>query len=258
MKIISKFKDYYDGGQALGIDKTLVFNRFVEVFGIETLTGFEKLDRSAWEVLPEAMHIVLDDRSVYDSRYRITLEYSAIGFCGRLYPFVSFVTQQEGQDRQRNTFYQSKSFTKHLEKLLVKFPKSRFVNEFYQCEPPTSREISNYLSHPVFQQDYVSWFQQLKAPIFLFTDDLSDYTEAKEDKVVINKSNLVYVVTNPVLKALEFYKVLDTYSCFQELSQFLSGVLTFREDIKDNLSDKDKIRQHGFDLKYGFRKRPEK
>ncbi len=73
------------------------------------------------------------------------------------------------------------------------------------------------------------------------------------DKSLIYRRNGLYVALNPSLKALEFYRVKDSYSAFQEIAQYLGGVLTKRESIENKLSDIDKIKQHGFDVKYGFR-----
>ena len=51
--------------------------------------------------------------------------------------------------------------------------------------------------------------------------------------------------------------MVDTYTAFQEIQMYISGVLGTNEDGHDtNQTEKEKVRQHGFDPKYGFRTRP--
>ena len=53
MKIISKYKDFYDGAQALGIDKTLLYKRFQETHTVESLPNFNPFNENIWKNLPE-------------------------------------------------------------------------------------------------------------------------------------------------------------------------------------------------------------
>ncbi len=64
-------------------------------------------------------------------------------------------------------------------------------------------------------------------------------------------------VINPKLKDLQFYKVFDAFTAFQEISMFLGGVLGVGEKEIIEIEDKYKIGQHGFD-KWSFRKEPTK
>lgn len=58
---------------------------------------------------------------------------------------------------------------------------------------------------------------------------------------------------NPSLKAYKFMKVVDPYSAFQEISQFISGVLGNSEKQTVDISDENRLLQHGFDKKFSFR-----
>jgi len=66
------------------------------------------------------------------------------------------------------------------------------------------------------------------------------------------------LLVNPNLKQLNFQSIKDAYSCFQELQQFISGVLSDTETHENRSTDKEKITQHGIDPKFGFRTRPKK
>lgn len=59
------------------------------------------------------------------------------------------------------------------------------------------------------------------------------------------------------LKDLQFYKKLDPFTTHMEIQSWLSGVLPFNKDVVD-ISDRDKIRKAGFDVKTSFRKPPGK
>jgi hypothetical protein len=62
-----------------------------------------------------------------------------------------------------------------------------------------------------------------------------------------------YEITNvPELKKLNFQTVKDPYTAMQELSMFIGGVIPRQAPEMVNISDKDRIAQHGFD-KFSFR-----
>jgi len=61
------------------------------------------------------------------------------------------------------------------------------------------------------------------------------------------------VESNVNLRELGFPKVMDPYTAFQEISMFIGGVLGNHEKEVTELTEKDRIQQHGFD-KWSFRK----
>lgn len=68
-------------------------------------------------------------------------------------------------------------------------------------------------------------------------------------------SNLL--VLNPSLRDLKFHVVRDTYTTYQDIFQYVAGVLNCKENEMVKISDKDKIAKHGMD-KWSFRKMPTK
>lgn len=59
------------------------------------------------------------------------------------------------------------------------------------------------------------------------------------------------------LKDINFPKILDAFTAYQELSMWVGGVLPKNENGMATISDKDKVAKHGFD-KWSFRKMPHK
>lgn len=67
-----------------------------------------------------------------------------------------------------------------------------------------------------------------------------------------SRDNLIFY-HNPCLKNYDCSKILDPYTAYQELSQWVDGALA-EPDAPEPLVDKVRIQQHGFDLKTSFRK----
>lgn len=63
------------------------------------------------------------------------------------------------------------------------------------------------------------------------------------------------ITLGPNLKELGFHKIKDTYTAYQDIFQYVAGVLNQRENNMVKISDKDKIHKHGFD-KWSFRTMP--
>lgn len=64
-------------------------------------------------------------------------------------------------------------------------------------------------------------------------------------------------INHACLKEVELYKRIDPATAHMRVSSFVSGVLPFQRETVE-LSDKDRIRKAGFDLKGSFRKEPGK
>ncbi len=62
---------------------------------------------------------------------------------------------------------------------------------------------------------------------------------------------------NPILKDLEFFRVVDAYTAFQEVETFISALIGMEVPPIVEISDQSKLLKHGYDPKYSFRKLPE-
>lgn len=78
-------------------------------------------------------------------------------------------------------------------------------------------------------------FLRYKCPVFVFQD--------------------MRYVLNPRLADYHFQKVKDSFSAFQEVFQYISGVLGTNENPMVTISDKEKRDKKGFD-NWSFKKRP--
>ena len=255
MRIISKYKDYYDGIQSLGMDSKLVYERFDKVIGIAKLKNYKQFENGLWESYLTVQFINLLGEKYKD--YRIKTEFIPIGFCGKIYPCISFLHLNKEEQIKRVTTYSTEETIEYIQKIKDKFGKIEYIEEYNQGCNPTENELNKYFNHKVYQQKYSEWFQEIEAPIFRFTENPELKYDMKQRRW-LNKNDLIYVNKNLQLEPYQFFKVKDSYTAFQDLSLFLGGILTKRETIENKLTDKDKVKQHGFDLKYGFRTRPKK
>jgi len=72
----------------------------------------------------------------------------------------------------------------------------------------------------------------------------------------IRRTNSDFITLNPVLKDVDFYRRMDTYTAYQELLMYLSNK-AYPEKVSPVLSDVLKAETHGVN-KYSFRKDPTK
>lgn len=72
---------------------------------------------------------------------------------------------------------------------------------------------------------------------------------------IIHVGGRGWAKTYPKLADLQFYKVIEPWRAYQELSMFL-GNIAAPDRVPVTIADRDRVQQHGFDMKYGFRTRP--
>lgn len=250
MKIISNYKDYYDAAQAYGIQQDLIYKRFQEEVEISRNPKWMNISKNGYLIPVE--RILLDVNSYYDAHgyygthhNYIEVDYTILGFCGNIYEGITLQKYENNNLISQDTFYELEGIEKYILNIQKKHKKSLAFEGW--SEQPSGNSINEinfqeFFKYNLCNQKNIDIFQEIQAPIFT-----AKYEE-----------NKVKIIKNPNLKNLGFYRVMDTYLCFQEISQFLGGVLVMQENIDSNLSDLDKVKQHGFDEKYGFRKRPKK
>lgn len=256
MKIVSKYKDYYDGVQAMGFDEKLVFVRHQELKSFKKPNSYNKFREGSDDTL-ELDRINLETSNYEPEQEHIDCYELIIGFCGKLYPGIIFKHVKNEQVVSKKVYYDSKGVLSYIDKLKSQYRKLYFRCSFYNyyLPEPIKELLDQHFNQNCFKANYEDWFQDFNTPIFRIVQkpNMNDLTKHQ-----YGKDEIIHIELNPKLKDLEFYRLKDNYSAYQELSQFLGGVLSKRDKINDNLTDIEKVHQHGFDKKYGFRTRPPK
>lgn len=247
MKIISKFRDYYDTAIQAGMtDETLVFKRFTKV---EEVRNSPELNRRQFKIDPKEIEELRQlNESVYVPSYLI-LETGLLYFCGKVYPFVR--TNYDKQRFVKDCYYYS-------------------IDDLFEQYPFLRGPIKNH-SRVFYSTDQLLYehFKQEPYPGRWF---VQDYREANKKflKYLLEErcpyavkdyaQGIVYyprIVYYPKLADYEFFKVFDLYSCLQILEQYLTNELQPPDLVDVNISDDLKAHSHGFN-KWSFRKEPTK
>jgi len=237
MLIISKKKDYYDGVVgSVGVDKTIVYERKYQELEENDVNFPEEFDRpesyhpKEESILRKLWHFGLIDKKKYIGETPII-----VGFCGKLYIGWKF-------HKEIKTKY-------HYDENEIK---TDFIYDYDEIKNFIEQKSWNLhlddIVNDIINYNAIDIFRRYNTPIFVYD---YDYYYSKYGGVIPK----FYV--NPRLKDFEFYKVFDTFTAFQEIQMFISGVLGSGEKEIVEVEDKHKISQHGFD-KWSFRKEPTK
>jgi len=234
MRMISKIHDYYDGVARNTInDKTYTFVRNGSVL--------ENID------VP-----YLGTISFNSPECDITFQLIVVGFCDKIYPGLEVAHYDKSTyESTISYFYDLESvkcgidfdvipdvakhrcsmqlnIKKRLENWLTN-GRSIYYSPLYHHPPHDIR--CNLTLKNLFYEHGVAYFKVSSHPI--------------------KKSMNVQLY--PILKDCQFYKIFDSYSCFQQIEQFLTNQLIDRDKIDAIIPDVMKIHTHGFD-KWSFRK----
>ena len=163
------------------------------------------------------------------------IEYSLIGFCGKIYPVIllSLGCHKTIGD-SLIAIYDKNELSKYLSKDDT-YPE----REFSRWLDLTSINYSSFTDYNKESfRALLSIFERIKGPIFqIKCDENFDHLDFENA---------------PELQEVQFQKVFNPYSAYQEIRMYLGSVLTKPEKPMLTISDRDKIQQHGFD-KFSFR-----
>lgn len=242
MRIVSKFHDYYDGVARQGVDLSIIYLRESFRYDFE-----RKTYPTIYDILPKITYqyftINLDHRRSNEND-KLTLTYMVLGYCGELYPLVEIRASSSivGSCPEEYTYVYS---LEELEKVLLNKYELHF--SFKNRERKYSRIRASASDLPsLFGQDLSrlkTFFTEYNCPTFLFFDNVP--------------GRFPSIATNVCLKQLQFFKVKDAFTCFQDISMYVSGVLRSPTPVMVQISDEDKLSKHGFD-EWSFRKLPTK
>ena len=238
MYIISKHKDYYDGVVgSVGMDKTLVYERnTVEITESKLmLKEFQASRNRGWmgtnrdNPFLNICHAGIDSKK---TKKYTDEDFFIVGFCGKLYLGWKLYYKEKEWDALGYDDVVKTDIVYGYENV------KDFIRESYWRGhlKDDIEYVENY--------DPINMFRELNTPVFIY--DSERRKPRTSDALTID----------PILKDYEFYKVVDAFQAFQEISMFIGGVLGRGEKEIIVVEDKYKIAQHGFD-KWSFRKEPE-
>lgn len=257
MNIISEFQDYYDIGLSLGIDKSISYIRNQHESNGELLIPDLKANsgwgKPSWRhhVFSRVLRVPADFHSPHTGEDWAApngqaLEAFFVGFCGKFYPMIRYRTKF-GIDieTEYDYLYSESDVIGALDKSPFNHSRHRFRYGygFHAHHGKTELELSLMFIRrgPI---ERIDPFVKLNAPIILLN--------------LTGKSTLeAAVTTNIQLKGIKFFRCMDSYAAFQEISMFISGVLGVGEPEILEISDTDKRDSKGFNNS-SFKKRPGK
>lgn len=163
---------------------------------------------------------------------------AVLGFCGKFYPFMfrSF-------NGKIDTFIWS------VEEAL-KFATQSKRKRWYSSSLSSEIEMKQFFDKKYPELEEL--FHKHRAPIFGFEPAGRIYSWTR------NQAPYRTLVLNPSLKDIQFYKVKDPITAFQDIYMFMSGVLGAPPKPPEPISDKIMAASKGHDGEYSFRKPPGK
>lgn len=219
MKIISKGHDYYDSVRAYGTDDTIKYIRKKQVFQKDTPEY-----NSVYNVfrLQELRHV----RAYED----FMTNYWIVSFCGKIVPITKYYL---------SGLYHICHSIKAADKVVINHCDKKQQGLWYikssRYRDSLRTRALRIFNHATLNTEDLH--HKFKSPIIMY--------ERYYDRVVIN----------PILREIEFFRYMDAFTTYQELAQYVGGVLSNTSTPPEKVSDEDKRDMHGFD-KWSFKTMP--
>lgn len=258
MRIVSKFNDYYDSVMGHGQDLGTVYVRTPkEITDIDLLKDLSETrdwrvhgrGRGRLEIKLPRPKVPHEVRLNGDSKYSsLRFGTEIVLFCGKVYRGIRIeaihqrpIVVEGGWHSSETEYFYSYADLEEFLHSCGKLVKDIYRSNFSGSDLSSVRELESFLSK-------------------------QGTSEVEESLIKHRIVTARYVWTNferrewiwqqdESLKSVKFFKVKDPYTAFQELDMYISGVLGQQGKETINISDKDRIYQHGFDG-YSFRKPP--
>lgn len=222
MLIISKFKDYYDSAIGVGgIDKSLVYQRTIIEIEADIFSEYFREFCTTYGLNNLPFNYWGDRREDGLKEYIPFI----IGFCGKLYVGYIFKYSSKTFDNPNGIELQKAVYDFEDVIKVLKIDKKSHLHQ----------RLKNFFD--LQGKEDLRIFTKYRVPVFCFE---------------FQPGNKQVLVLNACLKDCEFYRILEPFQTHQEIEMFLSGVLGKEEKEIIEISEKDKIIQHGMD-KWSFR-----
>lgn len=229
MKIVSPFKDYYDGIQGLGIDKSILYIRkTVEILYENTDDIGEK---------PKGIPVFYSVmRPSTNASLNYFVEPVTVGFCGKVYLLFG-VYEQRFSGAEKLHFFTT---VEKAQKAAIEFEtpanRKKALAEYFEGGggKGLAIDVKEWLDkyHLIGDKPFIT----LNTPIFLTR--FEGYTRVLE--------------VSPRLKPFSFAKHVNPYAAYQEIAQYITGPLAKEISPPQIIDDVVLAEGKGFN-KYSFR-----
>lgn len=240
MRIIGKTRDYYDSVRAFGIDPNCVYIRKREELDISDIKfDFDRVFYTQNIGIKQCFPFnTFIDRCNNNFSHKLYI----IGFSGRLYPCFKLMYEDLSKfqpEKYISYMYNISDImyflTKHKLKRTIEIFKGK--GRWNSFTEDNINNIFNFLKEK--EKECEELFHLERIPTFVLD---------------VNNKKLVW---NEILADYQFYKVVDTFTAFQELAGYISGVLGGQSPKMVDISNDDMIHKKGFD-NMSFKKAPGK
>jgi len=246
MRIISKFHDYYDSIQSVGYDPELVYVRKQTTGRISKVSGWGVMGNPKFDMPLDMPHFsesfiehIRGMRHTYGFRSYMPADFTLflVGFCGKYYLGGTHVTHDSTFTYEPTATTQTFYDYDQADEYFLTYHKSK-------KQKPKRYPILKRLGESSITpfNDSIEPFRIINAPCFL---------------VPLHLMHDMEVTVNPCLADYQFYRLFDTYTAYQEIAMFLSGVLGWPENATVDISDTDMRDAKGFD-DWSFKTPPSK
>jgi hypothetical protein len=230
MRIISDFHDYYDVVQAAGQDQSLIYFRKPEEEEVSNYS-LPVIEWSVWA----------------SDRKRIQIQEHSIGFCGKVYPAILLTQVTSNKSALCYNLLEVDAFIEsNYRKREVQEYRAKTKRPWrYSWQSNLRREVyESFFTQCAAKKDaFAEMFVEKQCPVWIGTV-LERAWRRCTGKITYNGS----------LKELEFFRLCDTYTAFQEIAMFLGGLAVPLKQIPE-VPDKIVVGIKGFD-EWSFRKQP--
>jgi len=247
MRIFSKFHDYYDKVLSYGIDPNVIYERKEE-----DIT--EIVDKNPYikDTLSQIHDNIFDFKieRINSPELQIIFK-NIILFCGKIYFCIKISYKVRGVEQYIDTIHEYIYTFDTFERAINKYskinleygiPSGIFDGSRGKLIEASKRFKSLFDRQGVTSDIIIPFHFELDSPIIVIDYDML-FTYKRKINIYKDKK----------LKDVEFFKAVNPFKAFQELSMFIGGVMGGKSPITIEVSDKDRIAKHGFD-KFSFRK----
>jgi hypothetical protein len=232
VRIISKFRDYYDSVQAHGIDPALVYER---------ITRTVKPEPHLWKH-PKLLELGMKMPRNWDW----DISGHLVLFCGRLFPLWKYEEQ----------------WLWNSDEIATVLAKRQSRTDIHRYDKPQPGEFEERQKHSLFLSSIRGWLGISRVEIDGFLDAFGGAHMGPEVHLEFNAPVLmvtmtrvygtaeIEVIVNPRLDDVRFFTQVDAFTAYQEIAMYLGNQLA-QPDIAPQVvgDDETLARAKGFDEK---------